>query len=87
MEFYYLVMCMLFDLKFEVTKKNKVLKYELIKLKNSNKNCDKKREEIKFQKCSVGLLNKVIKRVKKIAKGCDLDVIQKKENVDDFEED
>ena len=80
-------MCMLFDLKFEVTKKNKVLKYDLKQLKAKKKNIIGKKEEIKFQKCSVALLNKVISRVKKIAKSCELDVIQKKEREEDFEED
>ena len=83
MEFYYLVMCMLYSLKSEEMRKIKVLKCELRKGKSK----EDIRKELKYQKCSISLINKVIHRVNKIARKADLeDDFKAEEEQEEFEE-
>jgi len=83
MEFYYLVMCMLYSLKSDEMRKIKVLKCELKKSKNKY---DLKKE-LRYQKCSITLINKIIHRINNIAKKADLeDDFKAKEENEEFEE-
>ena len=83
MEFYYLVMCMLYSLKSDEMRKIKVLKCELKKSKNK----EDIRQQLKYQKCSISLINKIISRINKIAKRSDLeDDFKAEEEFEEFEE-
>ena len=83
MEFYYLVMCMLYSTKSDEMRKIKVLKCELKKSKNKKDI----RKELKYQKCSITLINKIIHRINNIAKKADLeDDFKAKEENEEFEE-
>ena len=86
MEFYYLVLCMLLELKSDEMRRNKVLKYQLERLRKRKANLNNINVEIRYQKCSIKLLNKIIRRVKKLAKGADLDDFKKEEDEDSIEE-
>lgn len=83
MEFYYLVMCMLYSLKSEEMRKIKVLKCDLKKSKHKQET----RKQIKYQKCSISLINKIIHRINNIAKKADLeDDFKAEEENEEFEE-
>ena len=84
MELYYLILCMLLDLKSKEMRKIKVLRYEVKKASKPNKK--DKILELKYQRCSIHLINIIIRNVKHVAKGLELDDFKGKEFEDDVEE-
>lgn len=86
MQFYFEVMCMLERMRAEEIRKNKVLRYELkeIVFKKKCKGLIGKCHDIFYQRGTVRVLNKVIRKVKKIAGMMDLsDDFKEKEEVED----
>lgn len=86
MEFYYQIICLLLDLKAKEMRKIKVLKYDIKNARSKQLNRKDLRKELKYQKCSIALLNRVIRSVNKIAGKVDLENVYKEENEEDFEE-
>ena len=87
MEFYYVILCYLLDIKSKEMRKIKVLKYEIRELKNKHGKTVDKKKELYYQKCSIKLLNKIIRDIKKIASNMELDNdFSKKTEEDEFEE-
>lgn len=87
MEFYYIILCYLLDRKAKEMRKIKVLNYEIKEIKNNRGKVSEKKKELNYQKCSIKLLNKIIRDIKKIANSMELDNdFSKKAEEDDFEE-
>ncbi len=87
MEFYYVILCYLLDKKAKEMRKIKVLNYEITEIKNKRGKVFEKKKELSYQKCSIKLINKIIRDIKKIANSMELDNdFSKKAEEDDFEE-
>lgn len=90
MQFYYEIICMLSDMRAEEIRKNKILRYELNEIiwKKRCKGLISKCHDISYQRGTVRVLNKVIRRVKKIASLLELkdDFEEEKEVQEDFQE-
>lgn len=86
MELYYQIICLLYDLKAKEMRKIKVLNYDIKHCRSKQLNKKELRIELKYQKCSIALLNRVIKSVNKIAGKVDLDYVYKENEEEEFEE-
>ena len=72
MEFYYLIICMLLDLKAKEMRKIKIDKYERKQKRNKRGKVVDLTQSIKYRKSSISLLNRVIYNVKKMSKKVEL---------------
>lgn len=87
MEFYFLVMCMLLDLKSKQMRKSKILKCEIRKIKSKRGKVVEQYKELKYHKGSIRLLNTVIRNVKRLSKRTELEDFEIQEkNEETFEE-
>lgn len=87
MQFYYEVMCLLERMRADEIRKNKVLKHELGEIiwKKRCKGLVAKCHDIFYQRGTVRLLNRVIRKIKKIAGNMELadDFKEEKEEVEE----
>lgn len=87
MELYYQIMCLLLDLKAKEMRKIKVLKYDIKHYRSKQLNRKELIVELKYQKCSINLLNRIIRSVNRIVGKVDLDNVYKEANQEEeFEE-
>lgn len=87
MEFYYLIICMLLDLKAKEMRKIKIDKYERKQKRNKRGKVVDLTQSIKYRKSSISLLNRVIYNVKKMSKKVELEDFNAYEKEEDcFEE-
>lgn len=89
MDFYYQVLLYLYGLKSAEMRKIKILKYEL-KDCLFHKKCKGLKSvlhELSYQRCSINLINKIIRSVKRISGRVELEEFEKQEeNEETFEE-